>query len=223
LTLQRGVDQTKDQSYFLFGLSAAMLSKLIFPLGNYWKKDVINLAQDKGYQIKSPESQDVCFLAENSLADFFSANFSEQKKDKIKPGLIIDRQGTRLGHHRGLMFYTIGQRHGLGLGGDGPYYVVDKDVQKNTLVVSNLPTDLKKERVIFRANNWLLTPRSDRQYLLQIRYQMKPIPITLQRLVEPEGYWEARALAGKFQAVSPGQMAVVYQDDLVVGGGEIVR
>jgi len=168
--LLRGVDKNKDQSYFLYNLNQKQLSQIIFPLGNFKKEEVRNLARKFKLSVaEKPESQEICFVNTN-LSEFLSARI------KTKPGEIVDSGGKVLGKHRGIAFYTVGQR--AGIGGKGPYYVAKINKNKNQLVVTNNLKDtliLKKEIVVGKTN-WVRGAfLKNKTVLTQVRYRSAPI------------------------------------------------
>jgi len=215
-TLKKAKDETKDQSYFLYKLKQEVLQKIKFPLGGLLKEEVREIASKEGLKVPKSESQDVCFLQEGRLEYFLKKNLPDKY---FQSGDILDEEGRKVGKHRGLVVYTIGQRKGLDVGGDGPFYVVAKDWRNNILQVSRRQGDLEKEKIYFSKTNWLIdSPRKDKKYRIKIRYQMKEVLTTLKRMDEQR--WLAipeRSL----RAVTPGQSLVIYNEDELVGGGII--
>ena len=215
--LIKAKDESKDQSYFLYRLSAKQLRNILFPLGGLEKAEVKKIAQKNNLPLPKAESQDACFLVGSNLDDFLRNNLSS---NLFTPGEIVDEKGEKVGTHRGLLSYTIGQRKGIDVGGTGPFYVKSKDFKKNVLLVTRRRDDLLSDKVVFRQTNWLAgLPEKDKQYHVKIRYQMKPVRATVQR---KGSHWEATAQEGDaFSMVTPGQSLVVYDGDVVVGGGVI--
>ncbi len=216
LGLYRGADPSKDQSYFLCQLPRRVLPHLLFPLGELTKKEVRRRAQ----ALKLPlvencrESQEICFIREESYLDFF-----QRRRGCLGPGgEVVDRRGHLLGHHRGLACYTVGQRRGLGIPGSEPYYVLEIQPEANRLVVGTkeelFASGLRASQV-----NWLIEPpRSEVEATAVIRYRH---PGVLARII-PTGAAEVEVIFSTPQAaVAPGQAVAFYRDDQVLGGGWI--
>lgn len=217
LTIARGLDRTKDQSYFLHRLNPEILSRVVFPLGEMRKEAVRALAKKVGLPIpQKEESQDACFLPPGGYREFLEKGWGPEL---AQPGEVINLRGNRLGSHRGLYAYTIGQRRGLGLPAGEPYYVIRLDPEKNLLVVG-FQKDLAASGLRVRDPHWL-TPPAELEGLkvqVQIRYRHRPVAGTLQRT-------SAGGIGVRFaepqSAVTPGQAAVFYQGDRLLGGGWI--
>lgn len=212
--LRRSVDAAKDQTYFLSHLDQAQLGTLILPLGGLTKDGVRALACEAGFPelAARPESQD--FIE----ADDYGVLFG---KGDARPGRMVDREGRILGEHRGIVHYTVGQRKGLGIGGAGdPYYVVALDAMTNTVVVGRRD-ELQATRVRAAAVNWIASAepppgpfRADCR--IRQRHPGAPAAVT----PDAAGGFEAVFDEPQF-AVTPGQAAVLYDGDLVLGGGTI--
>jgi len=207
--LLKGKDQKKDQSYFLWKLNQKQLKKIIFPLGNYTKEEVRKLA--KKYKLptfETKESQEVCFV-KTTLFDFLKEKIGE------KEGKIFDLEKNDLGHHKGMHFYTIGQRKGLGLSG-GPYFIIKKDNKNNILIVSKNELDLFSKEVSIKEINWI-TDKNNKFPInarVKIRYAHKPALAKI---------WKDKIIFDKSQkAVTPGQSVVFYKGIEALGGGVIV-
>lgn len=211
--LRRGVDKRKDQSYFLYVLSQQQLAHCVFPLGVYQKSQVKEMAGSLGLPAsKGPESQEICFI-QGDYRDFL------QNRVDYRPGEIVNRQGEILGRHRGLPFYTVGQRRGLGLAAGKPIYVLDMDLTHNRLVVDE-EEYLLATTLLAEDNNFVMTDGLDgpRQVEAKIRYQAPPAAATLVPLENG-----TKVVFHKPQrAITPGQAVVYYQGDYVLGGGTIV-
>jgi len=211
-------DSGKDQSYFLYRLTQEQLGRVIFPLGNYLKSEVRKIAKENNFEIKSQdESQDVCFISDNDFNKFIS------EKIENKPGDIVDLADKILGKHNGLHFYTIGQRKGINLGGDGPYYVVKKDLLGNKLIVSN---NLESEliwRDVFEINNvnWISPELAfPLEAKVKVRYRNNEEYAIISR--KDNEIYEVK-LAQKQKAITSGQSAVFYlENGEVLGGGIII-
>lgn len=210
--LRRGSDPAKDQSYFLAMLTPAQLASAWFPLGDYRKEEVKALAAKIGLMPREkPESQDLCFLPDGDYARFVAA----RRPDLARPGEIVDLQGRVLGRHRGFFGYTIGQRKGLGLSG-GPWFVVRTEPASNRVVVGR-EEDLASREFRVRDLNWQGDPPSV-PVSLQVRYAMKPVMAA----VEPLAGGQARVVPETpLRGVTPGQGAVFYDQDWLLGGGWI--
>jgi len=203
----------KDQSYFLWQLSQNQLSRILFPVGNYTKEEVRKLAKKFGLPVfDAPESQEICFIS-GDIEDFL------KKYLKEKPGSVLDKQGKILGRHRGLWFYTIGQRKGIGLSG-GPYFVLDKNIKQNVLIVTKNEKDLLKKELMVKNVNWILgkPPKFPIKIKAKIRYRHEPASATLYRL-------NSKVYRLRFdrpqRAITAGQSAVFYSGQELLGGGII--
>lgn len=214
-SLRRGVDGAKDQSYFLFALSQAQLAGTLFPLGELNKTAV----RDKARQLalpaaERPESQDICFGDYKALVASYAA------PSEIAGGEVVDRSGKVLGQHGGVHTVTVGQRRGLGISGAEPLYVVDIDQVAKRVVVGN-KSDLSCKGLIARAVSWIEAP-GDAEFPaeVQIRYRAKAVPCA----IRPNGDGScAVRFDDPIAAVTPGQAAVFYRGELVLGGGWIER
>jgi len=209
-----GKDKNKDQSYFLSFINLDLLPKILFPIGRYTKSQVRKLAQDFDLpNADRKDSQGVCFIGKINFAEFLKQYIPE------KQGNIVDTKRVILGKHPGVWYYTIGQRKGLGLS-DGPYFVVDKDLQKNLLIVSKDEADLEKNEVIVRNMNWFLDMSNNLplKVTARIRYRQTPAPSTLEK--SENGDYKL-VFASPQRAITPGQLAVVYQGEQMIAGGVI--
>lgn len=214
--LLRGVDQRKDQSYFLCRLDQEALQQLLFPLGELTKDEVYTLAAARGISGRhGEESQDVCFLQESSVADFVAAYGASPPAG----GPICTTEGRKLGTHSGLQGYTIGQRRGLGLPDATPYYVVALDAARNAVIVGK-ESELYCSSLLVDAVHWLAGSAAalPRRYLMQLRYRHPATPVALEAANKG-----LRVVCDTPQrAITPGQFAVWYDGDEVVGSGEIL-
>jgi tRNA-specific 2-thiouridylase len=215
--IKKAKDKIKDQSYFLYRLKQEELRRIKFPLGELLKENVKKMAQENKLKIPKLESQDVCFLKEGRLDNFLIKNLSAKY---FKVGKIIDEDEKVVGQHRGLVIYTVGQRKGLDVGGDGPFYVSGKDWKNNVLRVTRQREDLNKKIIYFSEVNWINTkPIKNKKYQIKIRYQMKEIDAILKSVAFNK--WQA-VLSEEAWAVMPGQSLVVYDRDKLIGGGIIL-
>ena len=229
-SLLKGVDTSRDQSYALWGLSQKDLSRTIFPLGELAKKQVRTLAKEHGLKVANrEESQEICFVTDDDYPRFikqFTANSEQftvnrEQVGDIEPGPILNLKGEKLGEHQGIPLYTIGQRRGLGVAVGKPLYVVRIDVEKNAIYVGE-NEELFKSTFVVTNVNWIAFDNLDKETdcEIKIRYQHNPqkgriSPLTEDRVMvkfnQPE------------RAITPGQSAVFYQGDVVLGGGVIDR
>ena len=216
--LKRGRDMRKDQSYFLFSLRQDQLARTLFPLGEKTKSDTREVARQ--CQLKTAdkeESMEICFVPDNNYGGFLQqANLVQKHR-----GEIVDVHGHVLGHHDGIEFYTIGQRKGLGITTPKPVYVVELDAENNRVVVGD-EAALDRDEFVADRCNWhpfekLTAPI---EVTAKIRYNHPGAPATVTPL---EGNQVRVKLHTPARAITPGQAAVFYQDDLVVGGGWIVK
>ncbi len=214
--LVRGADRAKDQSYFLALVGRPALERVLFPLGGLRKGEVRALARARGLAAASrPESQEICFVPGDDCAAFVAGR---ARGGALAPGPIVDRAGRRLGEHRGLARYTVGQRRGLGLAAGRPLYVLALDAAANTLVVG--PDELLWGRELaIEGVNWLAdAPGAPLRAAVRIRSRHEPAAATL--APAGDGRWRARFDEPQ-RAITPGQAAVFYDGDVVLGGGTI--
>jgi len=216
--LLRGRDRSKDQSYVLYAMTQGELAKTLLPLGDKTKAEIraVALAHDLVTADK-PDSQDICFVPDGDYGGFLT----EKMGLTAPPGDILDQSGKVLGRHTGAIRYTIGQRRGLGIAAPAPLYVTGKDMIRNTVTVGN-QTALQRDRFTVREPNWIAVAglREPLEVTVMARYRDRETEATLYPL--ESGGVEVRMAEPK-RAVSPGQAAVFYQGDIVVGGGVIDR
>ena len=216
--LYKAVDEAKDQSYFLACLSQAQLSHIRFPLGGYTKAEIREIAQQQGFlTAKKKDSQDICFVPNGDFMGFIC-----RYTGKIYPeGKFLDMQGKIVGTHNGAIRYTLGQRKGLGLAMGEPVYVCSKDMDTNTVTVG--PEEaLYTNTLIAKDWNWFPFPAltTPMQVMAKARSRHIPQPAT----VYPLENGQAKVVFDTPQrAVTPGQTVVLYQGDMVVGGGTITE
>lgn len=212
-------DKKKDQTYFLYKVNERALSKTLFPIGEFVSKESVRAeAKKRGLTTASkPDSQGICFVGEVGVQDFL------REFVPVAPGPILDQKGLELGQHEGAILYTIGQRHGLHVGGGLPYYVTSVDIETNTVYVTNeLSSDALWSRVIHCNHaHWINEPpEQGKRYQIRTRHLGELISATLR--FEKNGDFIAH-LGSDIRAVAPGQSLVVYDGDHVLGGGIIVR
>ena len=218
-TLRKGVDSAKDQSYFLFGLTQDILSKTIFPLGELTKKEVREIAREFGMRsAERPDSQDICFLGQSrDYMAFLRDEFGYEQG----PGDFLDRDGNVLGKHTGAAGYTIGQRRGLGVSSpDGRLYVTGKDMVKNTVTLGKA-RDIETREVHVDGINFVsIAPtKSDFNAQVKLRYSKDSHPARVVMTGENSALLE---LSETQRTPAPGQAAVFYDGDILLGGGTIV-
>ncbi len=216
--LYKAADLPKDQSYFLYSLTQHQLAHTFFPLGSLTKEQVRTIAQEQGFlNAQKRDSQDICFVPDGDYMAFLQ-QYTGKKYDA---GDFLDRAGNVLGQHRGTVAYTIGQRKGLGLAMGEPVYVCSKDMARNTVTVG--PNDALFSRSL-RANdwNWIPFPESTGPIAVKakVRSRMAEQPAT----VYPEGNGSYRVeFVEPQRAITTGQAVVLYDGDLVLGGGTITE
>jgi len=213
--LWKGVDATKDQTYFLSLLTQQHLAHTLFPLGEYTKVEVRQIAHARQLPAADqPESQDLCFLGKRDYRDFLRENAPQA----VQPGEIVDQQGKVLGKHNGLAFYTIGQRKGMPASAHA-LYVYQKDLEHNRLVVGT-EAELGAKSMQVREINWIAGNPPAEHFEAEVKIRFKAMPSLAQIKVQPEG--SAMVHFGKpLRDITPGQLAVFYQGEKVLGGGWI--
>lgn len=232
--LLTGVDANKDQSYFLYRVTSDALAKSLMPIGEYKKPAVRELARKHGLSTaEKKDSQGICFVGKVGIKEFLQQFVTAGSA--TGPGAIIDRAGKVIGEHDGALFYTIGQRHGLDVGGGLPYYVIGKDMARNEVYVTSDLSDrgLWSSEFAVTSPHWINNPPVvDGHYVVRTRYRAPLVKCTISQHSETD----AAGLAWTIQmdeevrALSPGQSAVVYEkvaDDMgntyrVVGGGIVI-
>jgi tRNA-specific 2-thiouridylase len=222
--LSRPADTTKDQTYFLFGLTQEQLSRTIFPLGEMQKPAVRKVAEDQGlYVAQKPDSQEICFIPGGDYSTFLKAYLDEQNEEMPDlSGELVTTSGEVIGHHQGIHSFTVGQRKGLGVSSPNPLYVLSIHPDSHQVTVGSdeglLTRDLTANRL-----NWISIPGlaegEELRVTAKIRHRHTPAPATL----VGAGDDLVRAVFDEPQrAITPGQAAVFYQEDDVVGGGWIL-
>lgn len=214
--LKKGADQSKDQSYVLYCLTQEQLSHILFPLGQYCKSDVRQIAEQHGFSnARKSDSQDICFIPDGDYADFIGSYTGKT----FPSGYFVDLSGNVIGKHNGIIRYTIGQRKGLGMAFGKPTYVCGKNVSYNTVVLGE-DKDLYSSTFTARDLNWIACDGLFHAERLsaKVRYKQSEQPAT----VEPLDDGRIRVTYDEPQrAISPGQSVVLYDGDVVVGGGII--
>ncbi len=216
--LKKGLDPAKDQSYALYTMTQEELARTLFPLGNLKKTEIRAIAEEKGFvNAKKPDSQDICFVKDGDYAGFLKKTLNVNAME----GDFVDHEGNILGRHHGIIHYTIGQRKGLGTTFGKPMYVVDIDSETNRITLGT-NEDLFVES--FTAGDLNLISVAElaepMEVTVKTRYTAKEVPATI---YPPENGRIFVRLQEKQRAVTPGQAAVFYQGDVVVGGGKIIK
>ena len=222
--LEKGIDPSKDQSYFLWTLKQEQLSKIFFPVGHLKKTEVRKLAKKFKIPVaEKKDSQGICFLGQVDLKDFLKHYIKEKK------GKVFDEKGNEIGYHEGVVFYTLGERHGFIItnkgSNDGAYYVTGKDIKKNILYVSQNKEKSENLKNSSNSNlnikdvNWISEiPKINKKYTVQIRYHGEfffcKVKIT--------GKKSAEIVFEKPVVVASGQSVVVYDENICLGGGIII-
>ncbi len=213
-----GLDKNKDQSYFLYRVNESALKKSLMPIGELEKPEVRKIAHKLGLSTAAKkDSQGICFVGKVGIKEFLETELGSQK-----PGKIIDQHKEVIGMHEGAIFYTIGQRHGLNIGGGLPYYVTSKNMKKNEVYVT---TDIDAKELwcdhlevsdMFYINK---TMEKDKKYMVRTRYRADLIDIK-NFVVNHDNV--TIYLKDEVRAITPGQSAVIYENDRVVGGGIVI-
>ncbi len=214
--IQRGIDIIKDQSYMLYRLENSSLNRILFPIGDMYKSDIVKLAEGEfGSEICSQkESQDICFLQKKGLQEFLRENAASQ----LQKGIIVDHKGNVLGKHNGIFSYTIGQRKGLGLP-DGPWFVYDID-PKASIVRVGKRSEVYSDVICCREPVWHGDPEIHEPLEGQHRYNARPFRLNI--AFKREDTFSVKC-EEPVSAPAPGQALVIYWKDLVLGGGTIAK
>ncbi len=214
--LKQAVDTNKDQTYFLYRISETALLKTLFPLGDYTKPTVRDMAKARGlYTATKKDSQGICFVGQIGIREFLS-QYVEQVA-----GSIIDKKTNKiLGQHDGAIFYTIGQRHGLDVGGGFPYYVVGKDMAKNEVYVTTDLNDntLWQPTLHLTSVHWINKTTAEGTVTVRVRHRAK----LSEAMLHYEDSGVSLNLTDPERAVASGQSVVIYEGDICLGGGIVV-
>lgn len=214
--LLRATDDNKDQTYFLYRISEDALKHTLFPVSEYTKPQIRELAAKFGLPTaKKPDSQGICFVGEVGMREFLSQYITTTPGD-----IVLRSTNQKIGQHDGAVFYTTGQRHGLGIGGGKPYYVVGKDMDQNIVYVTDNKEDLSLESDTFQITdcNWIsAAPVTGKTYQVRTRHRAELIDCTVQKT--SDGY--QINMVKTERAITPGQSAVIYDDQICLGGGFI--
>jgi tRNA-specific 2-thiouridylase len=216
--LKKGIDQKKDQSYFLCQLKQEQLGRTLFPIGNLTKDRVRQIARELGLPVAAKrESREICFVPDDDYAKFLK-NYTPVSAES---GPILDREGNVLGEHRGISFYTIGQRKGLGIAAARPLYVTSIESEKNTIVVGTKEQTYSDELVADNLN-WIAAARPEQPINVKarVRYRHTEAEAIVSQMDDTNFYVK---FAQPQMAITPGQAVVFYNGDTVIGGGTIIR
>lgn len=217
--LKKSNTVAKDQSYVLYNIPRKLLDKVIFPLGNFSSKEEIRkLARNYNLKVANkPDSEDICFIPDGNYKKFLEENSDL----KPKQGNIVNKNGEILGKHNGLYNYTIGQRKGLGISYNEALFVIGFNREKNELIVGTNEDTYKKEMLV-SSLNWLLTDRLEEilEVNVKTRYSTKESKATIEQI---EDDLVKVVFEEPVQRITPGQSAVFYIDDVVLGGGKIQK
>ncbi len=212
-------DENKDQTYFLHRVTSKAFEKTLFPLGELTKPQVRELAGRLGLvTADKKESMGICFVGKVGIKDFLKQYVQERR------GAIIDSRGREIGSHDGAIFYTIGQRHGLEVGGGLPYYVIGKNMDKNEVYVTSDLQDenLWSKRIEFTSAHWINSePDNDKPLMVRTRHRAKLLPVKLLNK-SSNSAWEAE-MDEDVRALTAGQSAVFYRGDECLGGGIVTN
>ncbi len=219
--ISKGIDETKDQSYVLWGLDQELLGRTLLPLGTYRKSLIRQMAIDFGYPelAKKSESYEICFVPDNDYRGFLKRKVAGLEAE-VAGGWFVDREGRKLGKHQGYPFYTVGQRKGLEIALGKPVYVTAIEPASNTVVLGT-ETDLENDQMMVGKLNWIKYPFIEEatEAVTKIRYKDKGTRSLLFR----EGNQLRVKFFGSVKSIAPGQSAVFYEGDDVIGGGIIQR
>ncbi len=218
--IRKGVDASRDQSYFLWRLPQEYLSRTLFPLGEQSKLQVRKMASEWGLKTaEKKESRDICFVADHDYRRFLS-EWKNSPRQGFLPGEIVAEDGHVVGEHKGIAFFTIGQRKGMGIAHDRPYYVKEIDRNANRVVVTDNKDALLTDKFIVDNVNWQAVewPSAPFRAEVKVRYLHTPAPAEIKPL--ENSHYEI-SLDTPQRAITPGQAAVFYNDDYILGGGFI--
>lgn len=213
--IKEGKDEAKDQSYVLFNLTQEQLRSSLFPLGEYTKSEVRQIARSNNLKVsQKPESQEICFVLGGDYRDFI-----KDRIGNISPGKIVDTEGNNLGEHKGVAFYTVGQRKGLGIAAGRPLYVMQIDAERNSIIVGDCES-AKRKALFACAVSWMYVDSIDVGIRAKARIRYNHSKADCE--VFPISDAEVKVIFDEPQhAVTPGQAVVFYDDEKVLGGGWI--
>lgn len=214
--LKKSVDTSKDQTYVLYNLTQDQLKRTLFPLGSLDKKSVREMAQKKTFRVANkPDSQEICFVEDDDYARFIRENSDAN----IREGAFLDKDGNRIGTHKGIIHYTIGQRRGLGISSDRRLYVVSKDLENNTVTLGDLDDTFAQSFIATDLNFISIAEiNSPLTAFAKTRYSAREVPCTIS---PTDGGDVIVTLDTPQKAITSGQAVVFYDGDVVIGGGTI--
>lgn len=217
--LHTAANSSKDQTYFLYRVTKDALAKSLMPIGDFETKAAVrDVAEKFGLATASKkDSQGICFVGKVGIKDFLLHELGPQQ-----PGVVIDQNGVSIGEHEGAIFYTIGQRQGLGIGGGLPYYVTGKDMAKNEVYVTTDLNDssLWRSEFLLTLPHWINEfPEANKKYQVRTRYRADLVDCHLETEKNDPSSQVKLVLANEVRAITPGQSAVLYDGSRVVGGG----
>ena len=214
--MRKGKDRNKDQSYFLYVMRQEELAETLMPLGDITKEKTRQIAADLELSVaERPESQEICFIPDNDYANFLRRRVPEA----CKPGPIFDKEGNKLGQHKGIAAYTLGQRRGIGIAYKEPLYVADIDCERNAVTVGT-ERDMYSDELTAKDANFIAIKKlhGPMAVTAKIRYNTREAEATISPMADG-------GVAVNFKdpqkAITPGQAVVFYKDDVVIGGGTI--
>jgi len=216
--LMKAIDERKDQSYFMYRLGQKQLGLSVFPLGGLTKEEVRQKARELSLpNAERTESQEVCFIPDNDYRGFIES----ERPDSVREGRFIDKDGKVLGSHRGVAFYTVGQRRGIGVSSPlGRRYVISRDPAANDITLGE-EEELKRPGCSVGSVNWVAAESLGAPRLAEVRLRYRSAPV--KAMLEPDGEDVTVRFIKPEAGVSPGQSAVFYDGDTVIGGGIIIR
>lgn len=214
--LKKAVDDTKDQSYVLYSLTQYQLSHILFPLGEYTKNEIRDIAEKQGFlNARKKDSQDICFVPDGNYTDFIERYTGK----KYPPGDFVDINGKPIGKHQGIIRYTNGQRKGLGVAFGQPMYVAGKNIEKNTVTLCTNEELFSKELKAVDFNWIIPNPQNEIKCSARVRYNMREKPATA--YINDDNSVNV-VFDEPQRAITRGQAVVLYDGDIVLGGGTIV-
>jgi len=216
--IRKSATELKDQTYVLYNLTQEQLKHILMPLGDYTKDETRRIASELDLDVADkPDSQEICFIEDNDYGKFLR----QKKGESIKPGYFLDTKGNVLGQHKGIVYYTIGQRKGLGISLGKPMYVVDIIPEKNQVILGEAEEVFKKELVAVNAN---FLPFDELKHPMRVKAKIRYSAPESDAWVIPEKSDRFKLIFDKAQrAITPGQAVVLYQDDYLIGGGVILK
>ncbi|NLW55718.1 MAG: tRNA 2-thiouridine(34) synthase MnmA [Firmicutes bacterium] len=216
--LKRAVTSVKDQTYALYNLTQYQLAHTLMPVGHYPKEEVRRIAEEIGLPVAAkPDSQEICFIPDHDYGRYIE----EHTTDPIRPGNFLDQAGRILGQHKGIIHYTVGQRKGLGIAAEKPLYVLEIRPETNEIILGER-TALLKDQVWADRLNFIPFARLEgsKRVTAKIRYNHQPAPCSIEMVDESTVLC---TFDEPQRAITPGQALVFYDDELVVGGGTIIK